>query len=360
MKIVRSVLNWFLRLYRRLKFLFFPPVHFTCESFSPLCNTRSTELSPRLFAKPLRVLVLYSHEVPFHVLMLGALNDYVRQNTLKNEFFLKIVDVDTFFDDQLRLAVLNIRDNRIDVTLSIGFMLSSYLINVLREGGGTPSIVLGMRAPHAIGLTNRGKLNLTGVIRQPDADIAFAEYLALLVQYVPVVLIPYWPLGDGDYLPVKVANISQYLSAQGMRVIAKPVNTVDELMQCLRLHMDYVKAVVFLEGCLASEALVLARDLCWKHKVLLCFTESLYAVKYGVPLVYGSDLSNFAREAFCLMRIHRTNSLMLGDLPLIRIPNDRELVINEPYFLQLGFPREALNNLRKKDKVRIIRRCAQE
>jgi len=360
MNMMQSAWQFMVRMYGRLKFLFKEPADFTCGAFATLCKKHTGDLSNRLFDKPIKVLVLYSHEVPFHVFMVGALTEYARQHTVANEFSLKIVDVDTFFDDQLRAAVLKSKYDGTDIILSMGFVLPSFLMQVLLEIGGCPSIVLGMRAPKAIGLHNRGTLNLTGIVREPDADTDCAHYVALLRPYINSVLIPYWPLGDGGYLPTKTAHISQYLSSQGLQVFTVPVDTVNDLMQALNNYHSQVKAVLFLEGCLAAEALVLARDFCWKNKILLCFSESLYAIRYGVPFVYGSDFSRFASEAFCLMRMQRESGLSLGDMPLVHIPNDRELVINEAYFLQLGLPRKALDVFRGKSKVRIIKVCAQE
>jgi len=358
--IISSIICFFKSLLSRIRFVVRPPAVFKCDEFAHVCNRGNAELSPRLFKQPSKVLILYSHEVPFHVLMVGALTDYLRQSSLASEFILKIVDVDTFYDDQLRAAVFQSKEQNVDVILSIGYILSSYLIQVLGEIGGGASIVVGMRAPQALGLTNRKALNLAGIIREPDADTAFVEHLVLFGNYVSVVLLPYWPLGDGDYLPQKAARISQFLMAKGLKVLAVPVKTVDELLDLMKREIQSIKAVIFLEGCLASEALLAARDLCWKHKVLLCFTESLYAIRYGVPIVYGSDLSSFAVEAFCLMRAHKSSGLMLSDMPFVKIPNDRELVINEPYILQLGIPRSVLDVFRNLPNVRIIRKCAQE
>lgn len=140
-------------------------------------------------------------------------------------------------------------------------------------------------------------------------------------------LLPYFPGGINGYLDKESDIIKEFFTARGVHVSMVPVYSIAHSYQLVCNQLPYYDTLMLLEGDLAIERHRAFAYECIRHGVTL-FTCISEGPTFGSVLGYAMDFSEIGTKAFEYAQQIAYDSIDPATLPVVTIPDKRELFGN--------------------------------
>jgi len=307
-----------------------------------------------------RIGVLFGLTRPFHYNLLQSIRLTVGRHPDFTVAPINVEDVESRITPEMIHHIVSSsisRSGPYDVLVAIGQRASDGLIRVAAAVGNPPLVFLGIKDPSTLNCIQSFEApgnNATAVVCEPHRATLVAEKLLLLQSCINRIIIPYWPESLAGALPGQVAEISRLFENHGAPVLSFSVQTKEELFDVVERNTQSRDVVLLLEGNVAGDVVERLSYLCSKRDALLC-ADSLEAMRLGAACALGGSLDPFAHGLMRVLFDFHYGNTSMGFIPVVRLPNNRQFVLNLAMYRMVGFPEEALDVLRKADGVMLVK-----
>jgi len=319
--------NWFLQLVILSVFLFLVYAYY---AYTPVLQTN----------KVVRVAVLLSDGM------------YVHEQSYQG-FLDKCVELGSAYTYQVKpfffhgLDTINISnvaealiESNPDVVVTIGSMGTTALVELMRRRScKTPHVFIGVSNSVELGIVQSLDIpgdNVTGVMTGGYDKLMMAHFLYAAKPMARKVLIPYDLTKDFDQMSSTTAKISQeYLAAKGIETTILPIVGLSEAVKMISSAVGGHDVVMGLEiDSLVTISAALVKTCC--EQGITCFTGTIEGADAGSLFSFGTQPMYTGAAGFDMVRKIIEEGQSPATLPVWRLDNSRQFIINTRYAAEQG------------------------
>jgi len=308
-----------------------------------------------------RIALLFGHGNPSHIQISQRLYQLFLQPLFDDNEYEPVLWETYFNRDAVRIKIAQIIQQKFDLVIVVGEACSSFLNEFYADTGCVlPTVYLGIRRSAAETILSdvlaRRFKDCVAIVPPDVSEQALAVNIGRFAPYIKKIAIPYYAHGFAGSLCTKIAYVKLYLEQQGIEVYAQPIEDASEGVNFLKQVVSSVDAVFVYEGCGLTTYTAEIAALCWEQRVLFFAGGGEETIDLGASCVYGGSIASCADKAYEVVSECRQRNASLGELPIIDLPYERILMVNEAMAVQCGIPQAFIEELKKEDDVIVWRR----
>lgn len=229
--------------------------------------------------------------------------------------------------------------------VTVGARFSQMMAHVLkRRRSDIPMIFIGVANPVetvCIDSEEAPGRPITGVRSADDLLDMQARVLHLLAPSLKTVLIVYDATTDMGKEQAEFEAMERYFTTHGVVVRSRMVDQPGTTMSIIRQDLDYVDAMMIVEGGAATADYTGVIRLCERYKVLFCAGD-VGTIDHGAAIAFGPEPQYAGQRGFL-----KTRAILQGEIdprttPVERVARARRIALNLTACRRVGFEPDPL------------------
>ncbi len=265
-----------------------------------------------------------------------------------------------FFCEHTKEAVKDALQNNAtsgcDIIVSIGYKMTTLLIELQPEIGLIPTLFVGIPKSVELGLVQSLQKPggvLSGVCMEEPSVQQLADNLKVLYPYVTKISIPYSLADNSEVIKTRVLQLVPALERIGFEVITYEAHNPQHGLDWVTNSLETIQAILLVEGCLLSSyAEPYIAYLCTNTERILISSNGYAGIENGAPFSYGVKESPLLPEVVAMIRRFWRDRKAVGLQPVSVLPESRFLIVNK--FMLPWLPSSLLQKIYSHPGLRII------